>query len=79
MQNKKRLVELLVRLKSANNFYSRASDTERGRILDALERTFDELETFGYHRSFGVLWTLYGNEFTKFEFKRSMEEYIATL
>lgn len=67
---------LLERMRTANKFYMLANENEKARIMEAMEHTFDCLESLGVDRSYGVLFVLYGDEFTRFEFGRSMEDLI---
>lgn len=76
--------DLLRRLQSANKFYAKASSTppqgasrsEKEIILDSMEYTFKCLRDYSIDPSFGVLYVLYGDEFLKYEFGKTMEDFI---
>lgn len=79
-----KVIKLLNRLKTAHHFYAEAfnnrSEFEMVRILEAMETTIGEVgEALAVNRSFAVLWILYGDDFTKYEFGVTMVEYIARI
>ena len=72
-------INLFIRFRTAHKFYANGTEAERGRILEALEKSFANLRAFGKDESFGVLLVLYGDEFTKYEFGLTMDQMIKEL
>ena len=73
------LLHLFKRIKTAHEFYIKVSEVDKERILNAMEDTVAALAAYGIDKSFGVLYILYGDEFTKFEFGKTLEEVISLL
>jgi len=76
---------LLRKLVMANRFYSEATEAERGRIFDAMEKSTLKLEKLSdgqYGRDFSVLYIIYGDVFLREEPTlgyEGMEELISLL
>lgn len=80
-EEKKAIYFWLKRIRAGHEFYSKATEAEKGRIISAFEaNVFDNLNAVGLDTAFGMLYLLYGQEFLTFEFKvSSLEDYIASL
>ena len=62
-QQKERLKDLLIRLKKVNKVFNKATEEQRGKLLEAIEPTIVELLTFGYKREFLESLVIGGEDF----------------
>lgn len=76
----KQLIVLLRRLRTAHRFYVRSDEKEKDRLLNALDYTFELLAEYGAPNSFCLLFVIYGDDFTQYEFGgKTMDQYIDAL
>jgi hypothetical protein len=69
IQKREEMISFLIRLKKLNQLYSRASEEQKGRLLEASEVVVKKLEGFGYGRNFLIGLIVGGSDFL-----RSLEE-----
>lgn len=75
-----RLEDYLKRFKTANVLYqSNTDEASRAKLLEALERSFNDVDYYGIDYSFGVLVVLYGEQFAQAEFGKSLDEVFADM
>lgn len=60
---KERLKDLLIRLKKVNKVFNKATEEQRGKLLEAIEPTIVELLEFGYKREFLESLVIGGEDF----------------
>jgi len=62
-KNKEKLKDLLIRLKKVNGVYKKATEDQRGRLLEASEKTIQDLLEFGFNRDFLIGLIIGGKDF----------------
>lgn len=60
---KDKLIELLIRLKRVHKVYCKASEDTKGKLLEAIEPTIEELIDNGYTREFLETLIIGGKDF----------------
>ena len=60
---KEKLKDLLIRLKKVNGVYKKATEEQKGRLLEASEKTIKDLLEFGFNRDFLIGLIIGGKDF----------------
>lgn len=60
---KQKLTDLLIRVKKVHKVYGEATEEQRGRLLEAIGPTLDELTQFGYEKDFLIGLVIGGKDF----------------
>jgi hypothetical protein len=75
MDNKKEITELLIRLKKVHALYQVANEEQRGKLLEACQKTFDKLDVLtGLPRTFFETLTIGGKDFLESLNKDNLNE-----
>lgn len=62
-KSKEKLKDLLLRLKRVNNVFNKSNELQKGKLLEAIEPTVQELMEYGYDRDYLIGLLIGGKDF----------------